>query len=50
LNVVPADRRTLLDSMMLKEFRRYCRDGHLVLPWRFKDAGDLELHVQWKSF
>jgi hypothetical protein len=33
LNVVPTDRRILLDSMMLKEFRRYCTDGHeMVAP------------------
>lgn len=50
LNVVPADRRTLLDSMMLKEFRRYCCDGHVVLPWHSQEAGDIELHIQWKSF
>ncbi|HKY04881.1 MAG TPA: AAA domain-containing protein, partial [Blastocatellia bacterium] len=32
LNVVPSDKRTLLDSMMLKEFRRYCSDGRIRLP------------------
>jgi superfamily I DNA and/or RNA helicase len=50
LNVVPTDRRTLLDSMMLKEFKRYCCDGHMALCWRGSEAGEVELHIQWKSF
>jgi superfamily I DNA and/or RNA helicase len=50
LNVVSCDQRTLLDSMMLKEFRHYCSDGHLILPWHSSEAGEIELHIQWKSF
>ena len=50
LNVVPTDRQVLLDSMMLKEFRRYCDDGHLVLPWQSATAGAMQIHIQWKSF
>lgn len=50
LNVVPPDKRVLLDSMMLKEFRRYCSDGHLILPWRSREADQIELHLQWKAF
>ncbi len=50
LNVVPPDRQILLDSMMLKEFRRYCGDGHIVLPWRGREGSEIELHIQWKSF
>lgn len=50
LNVVPSDRRTLLDSMMLKEFRRYCSDGRVRLPWLSREAGEIELNIQWKAF
>ncbi len=50
LNVVPSDRRTLLDSMMLKEFRRYCSDGRVRLPWLSQEAGEVELNIQWKAF
>lgn len=50
LNVVPTDRQVLLDSMMLKEFRRYCTDGHIVLPWQSATAGAIQIHIQWKSF
>ncbi len=50
LNVVPTDKRTLLDSMMLKEFRRYCSDGYIALPWQSGEAEEVELHIQWKSF
>ena len=50
LNVVPTDRQVLLDSMMLKEFRRYCNDGHLVLPWQSAAGNAITLHIQWKGF
>lgn len=50
LSLVPPDRRVLFDAMMLKEFRRYCGDGHIVVPWRSQEAGEVELHVQWKAF
>jgi len=50
LNVVPPDQRVLLDSMMLKEFKRYCCDGHNVLPWHSSETSEIELHIQWKSF
>lgn len=50
LNVVPDDRRVLLDSMMLKEFRRYCDDGHTEFTWRSPEFGAVTLHVQWKGF
>lgn len=50
LNVVPPDRQVLLDSMMLKEFRHYCNDGHITLPWQSVVAGDITLHIQWKGF
>jgi hypothetical protein len=50
LNVVPDDRRILLDSMMLKEFRRYCDDGLVQFTWQSPDHGELTLNVQWKGF
>ena len=28
LDLVPTDRKVLMESMMLKEFRHYCSDGH----------------------
>jgi hypothetical protein len=50
LDVVPNDQKILLDSMMLKEFRTFCRDGHIQLPWNSADFGEIILHVQWKGF
>ena len=50
LNAVPTDRRTLLEAMMLKEFRQYCGDGHLRRSWTSAEGGELKLHIQWKGF
>ena len=50
LEAVPPDRRVLLESMMLKEFRRYCSDGHRELAWRSTEFGEVALQVQWKGF
>jgi len=50
LDLVPTDRRILLESMMLKEFRKYCSDGHLQLPWRSSEHGEITLNMQWKGF
>jgi hypothetical protein len=49
LDVVPTDRRILLESMMLKEFRYYCSDGHVRIPWE-SGEGEVILNVQWKGF
>lgn len=50
LNVVPDDRRILLDSMMLKEFRRYCDDGLVQFTWQSPEYGEVILNIQWKGF
>jgi len=50
LNAVPTDRRTLLEAMMLKEFRQYCADGHLRRSWTSAEGDELILNVQWKGF
>src|SRR5205085_7191470 len=50
LNLVPTDRRVLLESMMLKEFRHYCRDGHTRVPRASSEDGEILLNVQWKGF
>jgi hypothetical protein len=50
LDAVPADRRTLLDAMMLKEFRRYCADGHARVPFVSAEGDEVLLNVQWKGF
>ncbi len=50
LDVVPTDRRVLLKSMMLKEFRHYCCDGHARVPWASAEDGEILLSVQWKGF
>lgn len=50
LNVVPDDHRILLDSMMLKEFRRYCSDGLIQFIWTTPEFGNVVLNVQWKGF
>lgn len=50
LDVVPTDRRVLLESMMLKEFRHYCSDGHTRVPWPSAADGEILLNIQWKGF
>ncbi|HYY99154.1 MAG TPA: AAA domain-containing protein, partial [Pyrinomonadaceae bacterium] len=50
LDLVPTDRRVLLESMMLKEFRHYCCDGHTRVPWISAEDGEVLLSVQWKGF
>jgi hypothetical protein len=50
LDAVPMDRKVLLESMMLKEFRNYCFDGHVELPWICDGIGELRLHIQWRGF
>lgn len=50
LNAVPTDRRTLLEAMMLKEFRNYCGDGHLERTWMPSEGGEVMLNIQWKGF
>jgi hypothetical protein len=50
LDVVPSDRRILLDSMMLKEFRSYCRDGLVQLPLPSPQYGAVTLNIQWRGF
>jgi hypothetical protein len=50
LDAVPTDRRTLLEAMMLKEFRRYCGDGHLQRPWTSSEGDEVKLNIQWKGF
>ena len=50
LDLVPTDRVVLLESMMLKEFRHYCCDGHARVPWPSAEDGEILLNIQWKSF
>jgi superfamily I DNA and/or RNA helicase len=50
LDVVPTDRRILLDAMMLKEFRHYCDDGHLRSSWTSEEGDEVTLNIQWKGF
>ncbi|PYS80602.1 MAG: hypothetical protein DMF67_19865 [Acidobacteria bacterium] len=50
LDAVPTDRRTLLEAMMLKEFRQYCGDGHLRRSWTSAEGDELTLNIQWKGF
>ncbi|MET0647290.1 MAG: AAA domain-containing protein [Pyrinomonadaceae bacterium] len=50
LDAVPTDRRTLLDAMMLKEFRQYCADGHTQLDWTSSEGDEVKLNIQWKGF
>jgi hypothetical protein len=50
LDVVPDDREILLESMMLKEFRTYCSDGSMQLPWNTEEFGEVTLNIRWKGF
>jgi hypothetical protein len=50
LDVVPTDRRTLLEAMMLKEFRHYCSDGHVQRRWASSAGDEITLNIQWKGF
>ncbi len=50
LDVVPNDQKVLLDSMMLKEFRTYCCDGHQQFSYKSTEFGEIPMHVQWKGF
>jgi hypothetical protein len=50
LDVVPTDRRILLEAMMLKEFRHYCDDGHLQRSWTSAEGEEVMLNIQWKGF
>lgn len=54
LDAVPSDRAVLMEAVMLKEFRDYCDDGSLTLPWSFGGDGDagqaVDLHLHWKGF
>ena len=50
LDAVPDDKRVLLESMMLKEFRTYCADGAETLAFEHPEYGEVDLTVQWKGF
>jgi hypothetical protein len=50
LDAVPTDRRTLLEAMMLKEFRHYCSDGHLQRLWTTPEGYEVTVNIQWKGF
>lgn len=50
LDAVPTDRRTLLEAMMLKEFRQYCSDGRLQRAWTTSADDEVTLNIQWKGF
>jgi AAA domain len=50
LDLVPTDRKVLMQSMMLKEFRHYCSDGHARVPWPSAGDGEILLNIQWKGF
>ena len=50
LDVVPSDHDILVESMMLKEFRAYCSDGILHVPWTTEEFGEIMLTIQWKGF
>lgn len=50
LDVVPSDQKVLLDSMMLKEFRTFCCDGHEQFSYTAPEFGEIPMHVQWKGF
>ena len=50
LDAVPTDRRTLLEAMMLKEFRQYCSDGHSQRLWTSPEGDEVTLNIQWKGF
>jgi predicted RecB family nuclease len=50
LNVISTDRKVLLESMMLKEFRSYCDTGHQIIAWKPSVCDELNLHIQWKGF
>ncbi|MDT4952796.1 MAG: replication ATP-dependent helicase/nuclease Dna2 [Acidobacteriota bacterium] len=50
LDAVPTDRRTLLEAMMLKEFRNYCSDGHVERTWMPSEGSEVTLNIQWKGF
>ena len=50
LDAVPTDRRTLLEAMMLKEFRHYCADGHARAAWASSEGDEVVLNIQWKGF
>ncbi|MDT5261707.1 MAG: replication ATP-dependent helicase/nuclease Dna2 [Acidobacteriota bacterium] len=50
LDVVPTDRRILLEAMMLKEFRHYCNDGLLQRLWTSAEGDEVTLNIQWKGF
>jgi hypothetical protein len=50
LDAVPTDRRTLLDAMMLKEFRSYCADGLARVSWASAEGDEVALNIQWKGF
>lgn len=50
LDAVPTDRRTLLEAMMLKEFRHYCGDGHVRRSWSSSEGDEVALNIQWKGF
>lgn len=50
LDVVPQDRKILLESMVLKEFRTYCHNGPRVFDWTPAAFDPLSLAVQWRGF
>lgn len=50
LNAVPSDRQTLLDSMMLKEFRTFCKDGPMYVDFLHPEMGNVSLSLQWREF
>ena len=50
LDVVPQDRKVLLEAMMLKEFRGFCDGGPRMFVWETEEFGAVTLAVQWKAF
>jgi superfamily I DNA and/or RNA helicase len=49
VDTVPADRRVLLDAMMLKEFGRYCDDGEEAIEIE-AEGQTVTLRLRWKGF
>src|SRR5205085_12484147 len=48
LDLVPTDRKVLMESMMLKEFRHYCSGGNARVAWPSTNDGEILLNIQWK--
>jgi hypothetical protein len=50
LDVVPTDRRVLLESINLKDFRQNCCEGQARVTWASADECEIQLSIQWKGF